>query len=357
MSRSFPRRSVVLTALAVPALTALAACSGGSTTTSADGGSSASDGGSAATGSFPATVEHIYGTTEIAAEPTRIATVSWVNGDTLLALDIVPVGMPIVEWGANDNKSTDWIDAKLEELGAAWGSDKAPTTYSEADGVNTDEIAALTPDLIVAAYSGLTQEEYDTLSKIAPTIGPLAAGYTASWSDVLTAVGTATGRSDRAKELGEQVTADLAKVGTDNPEVGESTFIASNLSLTDHTISIYSGDDTRPRFFTALGMTQAEVVTENTKDASTFYFDWSAERGDELVSDVIYTWASAGDTVETFQKDSLFQQIPAVASGALVLTTDDHQTLSISAASVLSLPWAIENVVPAVVEAAKTAQA
>ncbi|MBB5830370.1 ABC transporter substrate-binding protein [Brachybacterium aquaticum] len=354
MSRTFSRRSVVLTALALPAL---AACSGGADVPGTSG-SSASDGGSgAAADAFPVTVEHIYGTTEIAAEPTRIATVSWVNGDTVLALDIVPVGLPLVEWGGNDQQSTDWIDAKLDELGASWGSENAPTTYSETDGVNADEIAALTPDLIVAAYSGLTQEEYDTLAKIAPTIGPLAPSYTASWEDVLTAVGTATGRSARAEELAATLTADLAAVGEENPEVAESTFIAANLSPTDHAISIYAGDDTRPRFFTALGMTQADVVTENTPDDSTFYFEWSAERGDELVSDVLYTWASADTTIESLQADALFDKIPAVASGALVLTADDHQTLSISAASVLSLPWALENVVPSVVEAARTAKA
>lgn len=356
MTPSLSRRSVVLTALALPAL---AACSpdGTATGTGSTASDAGSDAGSAASDAFPVTVEHLYGTTEVAAAPTRIATVSWVNGDTVLALGLVPVGLPLVEWGGNANSSTDWNDAKLEELGAAWGSENAPTTYSEADGVNADEIAALTPDLIVAAYSGLTQEEYDTLSKIAPTIGPLAANYTASWEDVLAAVGTATGRSEEASALAAQLTADLAAVGEENPEVAESTFIAGNLSLSDHLISIYSGEDTRPRFFTALGMTQADVVTENTADESTFYFEWSAERADELVSDVFYTWAAAGDTVETFQQDSLFSTIPAVASGALVLTADDHQTLSVSAASALSLPWALENVVPSVVEAAKTAQA
>jgi len=352
MPRILTRRSVVLATLALPAL---AACSGGQDTTGTTG-STVSDAGASAD-AFPVTVEHLYGTTEIPAAPTRIATVSWVNADTVLALDLVPVGMPAVEWGGNDNASTDWIDAKLEELGAGWDSDKAPTTYSEADGINTDEIAALTPDLIIAAYSGLTEEEYTTLRKIAPTIGPLAANYTASWEDVLTAVGTATGRADRASELAAQLTADLAAVGEENPAVAESTFIAASLSPTEHTISLYSGEDTRPRFFTALGMTQAEVITENTKDENTFYFEWSAERGDELVSDILYTWAAAGDTVETFQADPLFAQIPAVASGALVLTADDHQTLSISAASVLSLPWALEHVVPSVIEAAQTAKA
>ena len=344
------RRALI--ALSVIAAPALASCSGGTREQTSE-----KSAGTAADGAFPVTVPHLYGETVIKAEPTKIATVSWVNADTVLALGLVPVGMPSVEWGGNDNHSTDWVDAKLEELGAGWGSDGAPTIYSEADGVNTDEIAALAPDLIVAAYSGLSEEEYTTLRKIAPTIGPLAANYTASWEDVLTAVGTATGRADRASELAAQLSADLAAVGEENPAVAESTFIAASLSPAEHTISLYSGDDTRPRFFTALGMTQADVITENTKDENTFYFEWSAERGDELVSDILYTWAAAGDTVETFQDDPLFAQIPAVASGALVLTADDHQTLSISAASALSLPWALEHVVPSVIEAAQTAQA
>lgn len=337
------RALVALSALAVPAL---ASCSGGEESTTASGGEAAGSGD----GSFPVTITHVYGETVIEAEPTRIVTVSWVNGDTVLALGLVPVGLPTVTWGGNDNGSTDWIDAKLEELGAAWDGDSAPTQYDESDGVNADEMAALTPDLIVAAYSGLTEEEYTQLSKIAPTIGPLAPNYTASWEDVLTAVGQATGRSEQAEELASTLTADLAAVGEENPAVAGATFIAGTLGLADNSIALYVGEDTRPRFFTALGMTQAEVVTENTEDAENFYLEWSAERADELDSDLFYTWAESGTTVEDFQDNDLFAQIPAVENGGVVLTDDDHLTLSISAANALSLPWALENFVPSVVE-------
>ncbi|MGP9538480.1 ABC transporter substrate-binding protein [Brachybacterium sp. AOP43-C2-M15] len=340
------RRSLVLSALAVPAL---ASCSG-----AVGGDTDSTDGGGAGDGTFPVTVSHIYGETEIEAEPTRIVTVSWVNADTLLALDIVPAGMPTVTWGGNDNGSTDWIDAKLEELGAGWDADGAPTQYDESDGVNYDEMAALTPDLIVAAYSGLTEEEYGQLSKIAPTIGPLAPNYTASWDEVLSAVGQATGRADEASELASSITADLAAVGEENPAVAGATFIAGTLGLADSSISLYVGEDTRPRFFTALGMTQADVITENTEDADNFFLEWSAERADELDSDIFYTWAEAGSTVEDFQANDLFAQIPAVSGGGVVLTDDDHLTLSISAANALSLPWALENFVPTVVEVAQS---
>ena len=344
------RALVVLSTLTVPAL---ASCGGPDDETAPAG---AANGGSADPGAFPATVSHLYGDTEIEAEPQRIATVSWVNADSVLALGLVPVGMPLVEWGGNDNSSTDWIDAALGELGAGWDSDAAPTTYSEADGVNFDEIAALTPDLIVAAYSGLTQDDYDKLSRIAPTIGPVAANYTASWQDTLTAVGQATGRAEAAQEIIDDVTAQLAAVREDNPAVQDSTFIAGTLGLSDDSIDLYTAGDTRPRFFTALGMTQAELVDDNATDETAFTIPWSAERADELDGDIFYTWAAAGDTIEDFQDNPLFAQIPAVAAGALVLTADDHQTLSISAASALSLPWAIENVVPSVLDAVQAAQ-
>src|SRR5699024_3400471 len=124
------RRSLVLSALTVPAL---AACSGQAAAPETGTGGP-SDGGSADPGAFPVTIAHLYGETEIAAQPQRIVTVSWVNADSLLALDVVPVGMPAVDWGGNDNSSTDWIDAKLAELDAGWDSGDAPATYSESDG-------------------------------------------------------------------------------------------------------------------------------------------------------------------------------------------------------------------------------
>ncbi len=351
MSRpTLSRRSLLLFGAAT--LPSLAACSSGGDP--AAGGSASDAGGDSS--AFPVDIAHVYGTTKIPSKPTRIATVSWVNADSLLALNVLPVGMPKVEWGGNKNASTDWIDAKLKELVAEWGTKNAPKTYSEADGPATDAIAALAPDLIVAAYSGLTKEQYETLSKIAPTIGPLAPNYTAGWQDVLVACGKATGLEPKAMKLVKKLEGELADVGTENSEVAKSTFIAGNLDTATNAITLYTAGDTRPRFFAALGMTMAPVVEKNTKDPKTYSLDWTPERADELDADVFYTWAAKDSTVKTFQGNALFNQIPAVKKGSLVLTADDHETLAISAANALSLPWAIEHVVPRVVEAAKTAK-
>ncbi len=46
-------------------------------------------------------------------------------------------------------------------------------------GLNYEAILALAPDLISAVDSGITQEEYDNLSQIAPTVAEIPAGFQA----------------------------------------------------------------------------------------------------------------------------------------------------------------------------------
>ena len=41
--------------------------------------------------------------------------------------------------------------------------------FDETDGIDFEAVADTDPDVILAAYSGLTQEDYDTLSEIAPS--------------------------------------------------------------------------------------------------------------------------------------------------------------------------------------------
>ena len=83
---------------------------------------------SASAGFSPVTIKNIYGSTEITEVPETIATISWVNADTLLALDTVPAGMDTDTYGQNANNSTDWKDAALAELGAPMPSSPTAST-------------------------------------------------------------------------------------------------------------------------------------------------------------------------------------------------------------------------------------
>ncbi|MER2135608.1 MAG: iron-siderophore ABC transporter substrate-binding protein [Arthrobacter sp.] len=337
-----------LAAAAAVAALSLSACSTGST-----GSTAGTESTAGSSDQFPVTIEHAFGETTLDSVPERVATVSWVNTDTALALGVVPVGMPEYEWGGNENGTTPWIDEALEELGAPIGSDNAPVQYSETDGINFDAIAATTPDVILAAYSGITEEEYDKLSAIAPVIAYPETPYYTSWQDSAGMIGEALGKSEEAAKLVEDTEKAIADKAAEYPELAGTSFIYGNLDTTAGAdqISIYTSGDNRPKFLKELGMVQAPIVDENAP-ADAFYLTWSPERANELDADLFVSWVADEAAKESIMSDPLLSQIPALKNGGLVADSDNTLTLSISAANVLSIPYALDNFVPMLGEAA-----
>ena len=121
---------------------------------------------------FPVTVEHAFGETTIEERPERVASVGWANHEVPLALGIVPVGFARASWGDDDGDGLlPWVIEKLDELDA-----EVPTLFDEGDGIDFEAVASTQPDVILAAYSGLSQSDYETLSRIAPVIAYPEAG-------------------------------------------------------------------------------------------------------------------------------------------------------------------------------------
>lgn len=340
---SFSRRSALAGLTGLGAV-ALAGCQTG------DGGSSddSSSGGSDERGEFPRTIKHAFGETAIESAPERVATVSWANQDAALALGVVPVGMPAIDFGGNENGSTDWFDDKLEEIGG-----EAPEQYSETDGIDFEAIAALNPDVILGVYSGLTQEDYDKLSEIAPTVAypEGTQPFGTSWQDTTRGVGEALGLDDQADDLVSDLEGQLADAVEANSVLSGKTFIYGTVDPeAEDEISIYTSIDNRPRFLSSLEMEQAPVVAEEEgEDPESFFITWSPERADELDSDILISWAMSEDVRQAIESDDLLNKIPAVADGKLMLQVDAQETLSVSAISPLSLPWALETVLPQIV--------
>lgn len=346
-------RAVALGAAAL-SLTLLAGCStgpsGGASTSPTADGSETSAAGEAP--EFPRSIEHAYGTTEIPEQPERVATVSWVNQDVSLALGVVPVGMAAVEFGGNAEQSTDWFDAALSENGGT-----APEKYSEADGIDFEAIAALEPDVILAAYSGLTQEDYSKLSEIAPVVAypKDVPAFGTSWQDSTRLIGQALGKDAEAEAVVEDVEQQVAQAAQENPALQDTTFLYGTLDpAAADQIYLYTDVDNRPKFLESLGMSEAPVMAEQDAKGQ-FFITWSPERADELDSDVFVSWAAEESVGETIAADPLLGSIPAVQDETLVLQTDEQETLSVSAASPLSIPWALDNVLPDIAAAAEKA--
>ncbi|MCU0492912.1 MAG: ABC transporter substrate-binding protein [Chloroflexaceae bacterium] len=196
-----------------------------------------------ATSAFPLTIAHTFGSTTLDAAPERIVTVGLTEQDALLALGVTPVGT--TEWfGGHPGALWPWATPKL--------TGDMPTVVGDSQGMNYETIAALKPDLILARYAGLTQEQYDTLSKIAPVVAQPAehANYGVPWQELTQTVGQIVGKPDEAARLVADVEGRFAAARAAHPEFDGARAV---VVMPYQTLWVYGRDDARSRLLTNLG--------------------------------------------------------------------------------------------------------
>ena len=145
------------------------------------------------------TITHALGETTIEAKPERVATISWGNQDVALALGVLPVGMDAQVWawsGAAKPGVYEWTSDKIAELGG-----EMPPLFDVTDGLDFEAIADTSPDVILAAQSGLTEEDYGTLSEIAPVVAYPGIPWFTPWRDQIALDAMALGLSAEGDEL------------------------------------------------------------------------------------------------------------------------------------------------------------
>ena len=343
-----PSRRQLFAAAPFAAALALAGCSTGPS----DGAAApaASGTSSAAVDAFPVTIAHAHGETTIEQAPTRIATVGWADADTLAALGIVPVGAPKITWGGNEAGSTDWFDAQLERIGA----DPAEVTrYDDSAGIPFEDIATTSPDLILGLSSGVSEEDYAKLTKIAPTVPYTTAAWGTPWQDQVEAIGRALGRSGAAADLVTATESTISDAVAAHPEIRGKTAAWTWFSATDlSTIGLYTTSDLRPQMLREFGFEDSPTVAElSEKDPSAFSVNLSAEKAAELEADVIVFYADEGTTPQDLRADDLLRQIPALEGGRYVASTDHQVALSMSLPSPLSVSTAVDLFLPKLVSA------
>ena len=166
-----------LCSIAVTCALLMTGCSSTSNTDKDNAGSDAN-----ASGAYPIKINHAFGETVIESEPENVATIAWGNHDVPLALGVVPVGVSKANYGESDeNGLLPWTAEKYKELGV-----ENPVVYDDVDGLDYEAISDSNPDVILAAYSGITQEEYDLLSEIAPVVAYPENAWQTLWRDQIT---------------------------------------------------------------------------------------------------------------------------------------------------------------------------
>lgn len=327
------RRLRLVTATAVAAVLGLSltACNGG------ESGGTPSGSTSGAADAFPVTVEHRYGSTTIEAEPKRVVAVGLTEQDALLAVGVVPVAT--TEWfGAHPGAIWPWAQ---DELGGA----AKPEVLTNTDGVPFEKVAALRPDLILGLYSGLTDKDYETLSRIAPTVAQPkdAIDYGASWQDVTRTVGAAVGRKAQAEKLVADVEEKIKSVRTANPKFTGATA----LCVTPYEgYYVYGAQDARSRLLTDLGFTLPAGLAEAT--GKEFGASISKERMDLLDTDTLVWLVDKYDADKAkIQADPLYARLDVKTQGRDVyLVSGETLGGAMSFVTALSLPVLLDGLVP-----------
>jgi len=318
------------TAIAVAAvsLAALTACSSGTATPAATG----DDAGQS--DAFPLSIENAFGTTTIDAKPQRVVTVDWGNQDVALALGIVPVAMPKVTYGDEDGDGLlPWVKDKLDELGA-----ETPVLMDETDGYDYEAIADAAPDVILAAYSGMTQEQYDTLSKIAPVVTYQDMAWGTSWQDMTILDGTALGMADEAQDLVSSLEKHVADTAAQYPAIAGKTTLLSYFDPTDlSNLGFYSRSDPRVGYLEEMGFAPSAYVKEQSAASDQFWIVTSTEQIESFEDVQVIVTYGTDETLAQWQADPLMSRIPAVAKGAVAVITSDSTLSSAITPSPLSI--------------------
>lgn len=282
------RRRFIGGGLSLAAL--LTACGG-------ESGSAPPPGTSAGGSGFPVTVEHRYGSTTIPAEPQRVVTVGLSDPDFVLALGVKPVA--ITDWyGDYPLGIWPWAQEALDD--ARPGVIPRP----EGDKINFELLAGYRPDLIIGQYTGMTKEEYERASQLAPTVAQSGEhkDYLMPWQVTTRTVGKALGRSAQAEKLIAGLESRFAAVRRERPEFEDATMMA----LLD---------------------TASVVIWKLFVDDDDF-------------------GAQQGKVPEELASHPLYPSLKVAREGRDVFLTDTVLLGSVIFGSPLSLPYALDRIVP-----------
>ncbi|MFS8198292.1 iron-siderophore ABC transporter substrate-binding protein [Streptomyces sp. CWNU-52B] len=327
-SRRRPGRLRLLTsALALTLMGALAACGSSSDESGTqEGVAQQSD------GSFPAKVATKFGTVTVDAAPRRVVALGWGDAETALALGVQPVG------------ASDWLAFGGDGVGP-WAKglyDKSPQKIGTLEP-EYEKIAALQPDLILDTKSSGDQTRYDTLSKIAPTVGVPKGGdqYKISWEKQTTMVAQALGRSDDGKKLIAETGQKFTDAAEAHPEFKDKTITLG--SRTASAWGAYVHGTGRVDFVERLGFRNNPAI--EAKAGSAFSVPVSEENLRLLDADLT-VMAPIGVTAEKISSDPLFRAVPSVKAGHSVVFDDLDISQAFATDSVLSVGYALKHVVP-----------
>lgn len=325
--------------MATVAALALTACGGGTDNSSSDKDGSSSADADTQSAAFPVTVAHKYGSTTIEKEPKRIVTLGLSDQDAVLALGVKPVGA--VDW-FKEKPYGKWPWTK--EL---WGSD-TPEIVGERDEYNMEKIAELRPDLVIAQYSGMKKEQYDTLSQFTKVVAQPKEypDYGAPWEAMTRQIGKALGKDAQAEKLISDIGDRFKAVRDEHPEFAGLTLAVAD-SFEAGKYSAFTRTDPKAIFFKELGFKLKPEIDKLAKPGWNVA-ELSAEKLDILDVDRLVWVTSSTDANDRIKAEPLYRKLQVTQDerDLFVPYQDPDIGAAFSFNTVLSIPYAIEEITP-----------
>lgn len=260
-------------------------------------------------------VEHAFGTTEIPSNPERI--VSVYLEDMLLALE-VPLELAVTV--GEDNYLSEEIHSRGIE------------TVAAGENVDFELILEHQPDLIIT-MDVISQEVYDALNKIAPTI----AFSRRAWQDSLPKLGAALGMEEKAQKIIDDYAVHVTEANEALADVLKDEPTAAAIRFTAKTMRLYfprvRGAATRQGYVTSLyedigfGVEDYISQLQQAEDPARENAQISMEVLPELQSDYVFVIiGSAGNTSDAQSQDLTdFEEISSSDIWAgLTAVQEDH---------------------------------
>ncbi|MGO4204528.1 ABC transporter substrate-binding protein [Rhodococcus sp. TAF43] len=328
------RRSGLLSGLVAAALV-LAGCS-----------SSESPAESGSTDFETVTIEHALGKAVITEQPERIVALGMGSAETAIALGTVPVGVEEYKWGSGETGYLPWIREAVTERGA-----ELPVQLTGGSEIGIEAVATLDPDLILAPWSGITQQQYDALSALAPTVAYAEKAWTITWEDQMKVIGKAMGKSAEAEQEITKIKSQFADSIAAHPEYADVSF-SFIYNTGPGTLGVFFPNEQRVAMVRGLGLQVDPIVNTLPETDGTDSSVIGLENAHLLKdSDLLFTFYSDPANRAETEAQPVYAQIPAVARGSVVAPTNQAFVTGSSMINPLTVPWSLERYVPMIDEA------
>lgn len=283
------------------------------------------------------TISHARGETTITGTPEKIVVLGNQWLDTSLALGVTPAAY--VDNVAVLSKGAPPWQPKMDESAKP----------ISATGNLAEQVAALEPDLILADSFIADQKNYEEFSKIAPTVPGLTKEIVTPWQDLVIALGRILHKQEAAAKVVAAVRDKIAGISAADPGLRGKSFASTWLSGPTQLMVLTDPNDGSAKLFAELGLGIPQNLL--ALPASQGRAALSSERIDELTADVLLAGYSTGMD-EKYRQLPGYSELPAVKKNAVVFLTTQEIT-AVNQPTVLSIPYILDKVAPALTNAAK----